>query len=65
MWERMQAEAEEKKKGYACVVYSSRKITKADLFHLEQQSFTSKDGEGADCLIVSNPIPLLSTSTLI
>lgn len=36
-WERMQVEAEEKRKGYCCVVYSERKLTKEDM-HVVQQS---------------------------
>lgn len=35
-WERMQVEAEEKRKGYCCVVYSERRLTKEDMHKVQQ-----------------------------
>jgi tRNA U54 and U55 pseudouridine synthase Pus10 len=52
MWERMQVEAEEKRKGYCCLVYCERVIAKEDLLQIEQASLEDSDEEGVPCLQV-------------
>lgn len=58
MWERMQLEAEEKKKGYCCLVYSTAPVTRAMLEVLEGASNRDRDDDGTPCLKVQQKTPL-------
>jgi hypothetical protein len=62
MWERMQVEAEEKKKGYCCLVYCEKFITPENLLLLEQASVKDVDEEGVPCLQVLLIVTLMSIS---
>ncbi len=54
LWEGMQEKAEEKKKGYACVVWSADRIDRNKLRELEQLclSGADRDEEGVPCIEV-------------
>jgi tRNA pseudouridine synthase 10 len=57
IWEKMQTEAEEKKKGYACVVYvANGSVTRERLQALEARSRSGEDNDedGVPCLQVSD-----------
>eukprot|EP01038_Epipyxis_sp_PR26KG_P016414 gene16414-22382_t len=57
-WDIMQEKAEEKKKGYSCVVWSSIPINKNVLKSIEMMSNNNKDDEGEDCLEIMQKTPL-------
>lgn len=53
MWERMQVEAEEKRKGYCCLVFSERPVTREELADLSSYCQLDQDEAGERCLAVS------------
>ena len=54
VWETMQAVAEEKRKGYTCLVWAERSVTRRDLQQLERRcnGFEQLDAEGLSCIQV-------------
>ena len=54
VWETMQTKAEEKRKGYCCVVWSERPLTRDMLTSLEQRSTSGGDVDetGEACIEV-------------
>lgn len=53
-WETMQAVAEDKRKGYTCLVWSERSLTRRDLLQLERRcnGCEQLDAEGSSCIQV-------------
>lgn len=53
-WETMQAVAEDKRKGYTCLVWSERSVTRRDLQQLERRcnGCEQLDAEGSSCIQV-------------
>lgn len=59
LWESMQGEAEEKRKGYKCVIYVSKAIEKSELETLVQRlSVRDVDEDGMACLKICQSTPL-------
>ena len=56
VWEAMQAKAEEKRKGYTCVVWAEREVTREMLAALERRSTEGPDVDdfGERCIEVSS-----------
>ena len=54
----MQVEAEEKRKGYCCMVYTTSPLTPTKLRLLEEASKRDVDEEGIPCLRVCQKTPL-------
>jgi tRNA U54 and U55 pseudouridine synthase Pus10 len=54
IWETMQAVAEDKRKGYTCLVWSERSLTRRDLQQLERRcnGCEQLDAEGSSCIQV-------------
>jgi hypothetical protein len=55
VWETMQTKAEEKRKGYCCVVWAERALTRADLDRVEALSREGNavDEDGEACVEVN------------
>lgn len=60
LWEGMQKKAEEKKKGYCCVVWSQLPIDREKLLTIEKMTSegSDKDDDGITCLQISQKTPL-------
>ena len=55
MWETMQAKAEEKRKGYTCIVWVESPVTRDMLAQIERRSTSGQDvdEDGEACIEVS------------
>ncbi|KAJ1431001.1 hypothetical protein B484DRAFT_45470 [Ochromonadaceae sp. CCMP2298] len=60
LWEEMQTKAEEKRKGYRCVVWSEKAVTQSQLRELERlcSSGQTRDAEGDACIELTQKTPL-------
>jgi hypothetical protein len=54
IWEIMQKKAEEKRKGYCCVVWLEKKIEKKEFLEIFKKIENSVDDDGQKCLQVFN-----------
>jgi tRNA pseudouridine synthase 10 len=58
VWESMQTIAEEKKKAYRCVVWSSKPLSKSMVASINTISNTNVDDDGSPCLQIIQKTPL-------
>ena len=58
VWENMQKIAEEKKKAYRCIVYSSNILSSSLLLSIENNYYNDNDDDNINCLSIIQKTPL-------